>query len=231
MYDRIECDLGIKVHGDTLSPMMKEGMMIPCQITESFTSIIDHQENINISILQGKYHRADSNQKLGNIVLENITVASRGVPKIYVTFSMTKKEGLNVLVCETQGNIKKEGYFTIPKFIDPALKKNTVEFRKNDEAFYALSRIKHEAVSFIQSCHHMLKESKLLEDHPNDKIKILLKQLQEELKKQINNLEREIKGEDVLVIKNSMSGLSEKLVELMQLFYQIDIKLPKYKHT
>ena len=224
--NEVKCDLGIEVYGDTFTPIITAGMEFPCVMTKTFSTIFDNQKSIDVLILQGSYHCSNSNQKLGSVLLNDITQGTRGMPEIRVTFSVFDDDNeLHVTVSDSQKKIKKKESFIIPEFIDPA-SEDISTFIKQDEQYYALLSVRHEADRFIQSCHHMLKESKLLENHPDEDILELLYQLQGEVTKAINSLKEQMKQEDSSTIQKCIETLSEKIKDLVQLFYQIDTKLP-----
>jgi molecular chaperone DnaK len=68
--------------------MISRNTTIPAKKTEIYTTAADNQTSVDIHVLQGERPMAVNNRTLGRFTLEGILPASRGVPKIEVTFDI-----------------------------------------------------------------------------------------------------------------------------------------------
>merc|ERR1711916_14244 len=60
--------------------------------TETYSTAVDGQTNVEIHVLQGEREMASDNKSLGTFRLDGIPPAPRGVPQIEVTFDIAAKD-------------------------------------------------------------------------------------------------------------------------------------------
>ena len=68
--------------GGLMTPLIEKNTVIPTNAHEVFSTITDNQNSVKIKILQGVRRQSQFNKSLGEIHLEGIEVAERGVPEI-----------------------------------------------------------------------------------------------------------------------------------------------------
>jgi molecular chaperone DnaK len=69
---------------------------IPTKKSETFSTAVDGQTNVEIHVLQGEREMSRDNKSLGTFRLDGIPPAPRGVPQIEVTFDIDANGILNV---------------------------------------------------------------------------------------------------------------------------------------
>merc|ERR1711912_225946 len=70
--------------------------IIPTKKSETFSTAVDNQPNVEIHVLQGERELAQDNKSLGTFRLDGIAPAARGVPQIEVTFDIDANGILSV---------------------------------------------------------------------------------------------------------------------------------------
>ena len=96
LVDVTPLSLGVDVVGDLFVRMINRNTPIPTQKTKEFTTLEDMQSSVRFSIFQGEREIASENKKLGEIVLDGIAPAPKGVPKILTTFQLDANGILHV---------------------------------------------------------------------------------------------------------------------------------------
>ena len=96
LLDVTPLNLNITTMGNIATVMIPANTTIPTDKTETFTTAVDNQPAVTISITQGNRQFAKDNKKLGEFILDGIMPARRGVPQIEVKFSLDANGILNV---------------------------------------------------------------------------------------------------------------------------------------
>ncbi|TFH04230.1 MAG: molecular chaperone DnaK, partial [Methanosarcina sp.] len=88
LLDVTSLTLGFETVGDLMAPVIPRNTTIPTRNSKIFTTHYDNQRVVRGKILQGEERTASKNVPLGMLVLDNIHSASKGVPRIEVTFDI-----------------------------------------------------------------------------------------------------------------------------------------------
>lgn len=88
-------NIGIETLGGVLTPLLKSGCKLPCEISQVFSTAEDNQDQILITLIRGSAKMANEGVNLGTYQITGIALAPRGVPQIEVTF---KASGGNILL-------------------------------------------------------------------------------------------------------------------------------------
>lgn len=90
--------------------LIKKGTNIPFEMEKEYTTISDYQEEISIQIYEGENLYCKDNRLLDQFILENITKAKKGIPKVMVKIKLDKDSILHVTAYEKKeekiGSIK-----------------------------------------------------------------------------------------------------------------------------
>ena len=96
LLDVTPLSLGVETLGGVMTSMIPRNTTIPTKKTETFSTAVDGQTNVEIHVLQGEREFAKDNKSLGTFRLDGIPPAQRGVPQIEVTFDIDANGMLNV---------------------------------------------------------------------------------------------------------------------------------------
>jgi len=96
LLDVTPLSLGIETMGAVMTKLIERNTTIPARRSEVFSTAEDHQQAVDIVVLQGEREMARDNRTLGRFRLEGIRPAPRGVPQVEVTFDIDANGILNV---------------------------------------------------------------------------------------------------------------------------------------
>ena len=104
LSDVTPLSLGVKTKGGVMSTLIPRNTVIPTKETEEYTTTRDNQPDVIFAVFQGERKLTKYNHYLGEFLLENITLAPRGVPSIDVTFEINTDGILDVTAKEKRGS-------------------------------------------------------------------------------------------------------------------------------
>ena len=96
LLDVTPLSLGVETLGGISTKITPRNTIIPTKKSETFSTAVDNQPNVEIHVLQGERELAKDNKSLGTFRLDGIAAAPRGVPQIEVTFDIDANGILNV---------------------------------------------------------------------------------------------------------------------------------------
>jgi molecular chaperone DnaK len=164
LIDVTPLSLGTDSVGDIFVRIINRNSSIPCKQTHTFTTVKDAQTSVHFGIYQGEREIASQNKLLGNIALEGIPIAPKGMPKIEVTFELDANGILHVWAREVATNktinttIQAKGGLSSHQ-IDEMIKQADV-MRKQDLLKKELMSLKNEAETLIHDTKKMLEANK-----------------------------------------------------------------------
>lgn len=96
LLDVTPLSLGIETMGGVMTKLVERNTTIPTRKSEVFSTADDNQTAVDIYVFQGERPMARDNKLLGNFRLDGIPPASRGQPKVEVTFDIDANGIMNV---------------------------------------------------------------------------------------------------------------------------------------
>ncbi len=96
LLDVTPLSLGIETLGGVMTPLVDRNTTIPTRKSEVFSTADDNQTAVDIYVFQGERPMARDNKLLGNFRLDGIPQATRGTPKIEVTFDIDANGIMNI---------------------------------------------------------------------------------------------------------------------------------------
>lgn len=96
LLDVTPLSLGVETLGGVMTKIITRNTTIPTKKSETFSTAVDGQTNVEIHVLQGEREMSTDNKSLGTFRLDGIPPAPRGVPQIEVTFDIDANGILNV---------------------------------------------------------------------------------------------------------------------------------------
>ncbi len=96
LLDVTPLSLGVETLGGVMTKIIPRNTTIPTKKSETFSTAVDGQTNVEIHVLQGEREMSNDNKSLGTFRLDGIPPAPRGVPQIEVIFDIDANGILNV---------------------------------------------------------------------------------------------------------------------------------------
>jgi len=119
LLDVTPLSLGVETLGGITTKITPRNTIIPTKKSETFSTAVDNQPNVEIHVLQGERELAKDNKSLGTFRLDGIAPAARGVAQIEVTFDIDANGILSVTAKDKATNkmqsITISGASTLPK--------------------------------------------------------------------------------------------------------------------
>ncbi|MCS7073461.1 MAG: Fe-S protein assembly chaperone HscA [Bacteroidia bacterium] len=106
LLDVTPLSLGIETAGGLMDVIIPRNSKIPFQAARQYTTSVDGQVNLRISVYQGERELVSQNRKLGEFELRGIPAMPAGLPKIQVSFRLDADGILSVEAIELRSQIK-----------------------------------------------------------------------------------------------------------------------------
>ena len=188
LLDVTPLSLGVETLGGVMTKIIPRNTTIPTKKSETFSTAVDGQSNVEIVVLQGEREMATDNKKLGTFRLDGIPPAPRGVPQIEVTFDIDAN-GILAVTAKDKGTGKAQTISitdasTLP---DTEVERMVREAEKNaaeDKLRRERIENKNQADSLVYQAEKQLKD---LADKVPETDKHKIEGLIKELREAINN--------------------------------------------
>jgi len=100
LLDVTPLSLGIETMGKLMDTIIPRNTKVPCTARRQYTTSVDGQVNLRISVYQGERDLVDDNRKLGEFILSGIPPMPTGIPKIEISFILDADGILQVSAAE-----------------------------------------------------------------------------------------------------------------------------------
>ena len=213
LLDVTPLSLGVETLGGITTKITPRNTIIPTKKSETFSTAVDNQPNVEIHVLQGERELAKDNKSLGTFRLDGIAPAARGVPQIEVTFDIDANGILSVTAKDKatnkQQSITITGASTLPK--------DEVERMVEDaEANAAADKEKSEQIETKNQsealCYQTRKQLEQLEATIDASEK-------QKIEGMIGDLEEAIKAENYASMKELTETLKKAVMEVGEKVY------------
>ncbi|BAQ65389.1 molecular chaperone DnaK [Geminocystis sp. NIES-3709] len=162
LLDVTPLSLGVETLGGVMTKIIPRNTTIPTKKSETFSTAVDGQSNVEIHVLQGEREFSKDNKSLGTFRLDGIPPAQRGVPQIEVIFDIDANGILNV-TAKDKGTGKEQsisitGASTLPTDeVDRMVKEAEVNAAADKERRDQVER-KNQADSLVNQAEKQLAE-------------------------------------------------------------------------
>ncbi len=106
LLDVTPLSLGIETVGGLMDVIIPRNSKIPSKAGRQYTTSIDGQKNLKISVFQGERDLVEHNRKLGEFILRDIPPMPAGLPKIDIQFIINADGILTVRARELRSNLE-----------------------------------------------------------------------------------------------------------------------------
>jgi molecular chaperone DnaK len=213
LLDVTPLTLGVEVLGGLVEPIIERNTTIPVRKSKVFTTAADFQTSVVVHVVQGERPLAKDNISLGQLILDGIPPAPRGVPRIEVTFDINA-DGILTVIAKDLGTGKQvEAKIVAPHRLTKEqierMIREAQEYAEQDRRRKELIETRNEAESLIYSVEKAVREY-------GDRIPSDLK---ERIGKAVDALKEAMKGEDAGKIKEKMEELKRVSQEIGRILY------------
>jgi len=213
LLDVTPLSLGVETLGGITTKITPRNTIIPTKKSETFSTAVDNQPNVEIHVLQGERELAKDNKSLGTFRLDGIAPAARGVPQIEVTFDIDANGILSVTAKDKATNKQQSITITGASTLD----KNEVErMVKEAEANATADKEKSEQIDLKNQSDALVYQTRKQIEELGDKIVADDKTQLDDL---LTKLEEAVKSEDYTSMKELNESVKTRMMEIGQQVY------------
>merc|ERR1712196_555291 len=213
LLDVTPLSLGIETLGGMFTRLINRNTTIPTKKANVFSTASNNQSQVQIKVLQGEREMASDNKPLGQFDLVGIPPAPRGVPQIEVSFDIDADGILNVSAKDKATN--KEQSIVIQSsggLSEDEIERMVQEAEDNADA----DRERRELIEVRNDADSQVYQTeKQLEEHADK----LSDEDKERVEAAIASTKKELEGESLEDLKNSLSELQAAAMKIGHAIY------------
>jgi len=203
LLDVTPLSLGIETVGGLMDVIIPRNSKIPSKVGRQYTTSVDGQANLKVSVYQGERDLVADNRKLGAFILKAIPPMAAGLPKIGIKFILDADGILKVSAKELRSGVEQEieirSQYGLSEEAMAKMLLDSIQNAESDMKIRALVEARTEAQNIVLSADRFLIQNKeILSEEEKNRTQAL-----------VDNLKQTIKGEDKNLINNAMEKLNE----------------------
>jgi len=213
LVDVTPLSLGVEVKGGLVQTVIERNTKIPVKKSQTFTTAVDYQPEVEVRVYQGERSLAKDNFFLGDFKLTGLPPAPRGVPQIEVTFDIDSNGIVNVSATDKGTGKKQSMVVSGRQKMDPEqiqkMIKDAKEYEEQDKKKREEIELKNQAEDLAYQTEKLLNES-------GDKVPEDIKGPVEE---KIKELREALSEDNIGKIKIVMDELKQESMKIGQHIY------------
>jgi len=214
LLDVTPLSLGVETLGGVMTKMITRNTTVPTKKTETYSTAVDGQTNVEIHVLQGEREMASDNKSLGTFRLDGIPPSPRGVPQIEVTFDIDAN-GILSVTAKDKGSGKEQ---SISITGASTLSDNEVDkMVKDAEANATADKEKRERIDIKNQAETLVYQTEKQLGELGDKVDANAKEKVEEMRLKLKDATEK---DDYETMKNLVEELQKELYTLGASVYQ-----------
>ena len=214
LLDVTPLSLGVETLGGVMTKMITRNTTVPTKKTETYSTAVDGQTNVEIHVLQGEREMASDNKSLGTFRLDGIPPAPRGVPQIEVTFDIDAN-GILSVTAKDKGSGKEQ---SISITGASTLSDSEVDkMVKDAEANASADKEKREKIDLKNQAETLVYQAEKQMGELGDKVEADAKAKVEEKR---TKLQEAVNAEDYDAMKTLLEELQQELYTVGASVYQ-----------
>lgn len=108
LLDVTPLSLGIETVGGLMDAIIPRNNKVPAKVGRNYTTSVDGQTKLKVSVFQGERDMVEDNRKLGEFILSGIPPMPAGIPKIEIQFILDADGILVVKASELRSGIEQK---------------------------------------------------------------------------------------------------------------------------
>lgn len=178
LLDITPLSLGIETVGGLMDVIIPRNSKVPSKAGRQYTTSVDGQANLKISVYQGERDLVEHNRKLGAFILRGIPPMPAGLPKIEISFILDADGILTVRAKELRSNVEQSieirSQYGLSEEEMGKMLLDSIQNAKEDMATRALLEARNEANNILLSSDKFLQQNTtILSDEEKNKTKEL----------------------------------------------------------
>ncbi|HLP93388.1 MAG TPA: molecular chaperone DnaK [Saprospiraceae bacterium] len=202
LLDVTPLSLGIETVGGLMDAIIPRNTKIPTKAGRQYTTSVDGQKNLKISVYQGERDLVEHNRKLGEFILRDIPPMPAGLPKIDIQFILNADGILTVRARELRSNLETQveikPTYGITEEEMALMLIDSIQHAQTDMAARGLLEARNEANNILLSGDKFLQQNAA----------ILNEEEISETQKLLENLRQMVSGNDKDAILTAMETLN-----------------------
>ncbi len=203
LLDITPLSLGIETIGGLMDVIIPRNSKVPSRAARNYTTSVDGQKNLRVSVFQGERELITDNRNLGEFILKGIPPMPAGIPKIEIQFMIDADGILRVKAMENRSKVETEVEIKSQYGIseeEMALRlKDSIVYAQDDMSQRGLIEARTEAQNIILSSDKFITQNK----------KILSRKEIEEITRMTRTLKKLVESGTKDEIQSNMERLNE----------------------
>lgn len=222
LLDITPLSLGIETMGGLMDVIIPRNNKVPTSEERQYTTSVDGQANLKISVYQGERDLVEHNRKLGEFILQGIPGMPAGLPKVNISFLLDADGILIVNAKElrsgTETSVKIQSQYGISEEEMSRMLIDSITHAKEDMAARSILEAKNEGNEMLRTMDKFIKDNtQYLEETHLVKLNEFRSQLSSSIDKEekdiIHTLIQEINKYTEPLANEALSRIIKKEIE------------------